>query len=431
MKKLVFILIIAIWNASLAQSNKEGGLAFPFLKIGVGARNQAMGNIGAGLGDDIYTIYYNPAGLARLYGKELSFMHDEWVQDINHGFLGFSQPFLKGVFGISFEYINYGSFERRDEFGVLVPGKFTPYNIVATTAYGEGVLKCLSLGFAIKAIREGIDYEKTSAYAFDMGLLYQITNRLNWGLVFQNIGSDIKGFPLPFNITSGISYRLNRVLLAGDVFLPRYSKPKIGLGLECFYSRVLALRTGLRCGGNSPGSGFSIGTGLRLEELDFDYAWVPYGDLGNTHRIQITYRLPKKPLLVPKPPPVPEVPVVPEVEMVPPVAEEKLDTNPPLVDVYVSPQILVGSVTFSIKGEDREGPIKDWILYIKGEKSRLCITFSGKGQPPPYLVWEGKDREGRRVKEGYYYYTLRVEDISFNFAYTPLKRFEVEGEKAF
>jgi len=49
---------------------------------------------------------------------------------------------------------------------------------------------------------------------------------------------------------------------------------------------MLALRAGYRTG-QDIGSGMSAEVGLRIGKIDLDYAYVPYGDLGNTHRISL------------------------------------------------------------------------------------------------------------------------------------------------
>ena len=32
---------------------------------------------------------------------------------------------------------------------------------------------------------------------------------------------------------------------------------------------------------------FSCGIGIKIEKIDFDYAFLPYGELGTTHRISL------------------------------------------------------------------------------------------------------------------------------------------------
>ena len=52
-----------------------------FNNMGVGARGCGMANAFTGIADDVYTIYYNPAGLVRINGKELALEVEEKVYD--------------------------------------------------------------------------------------------------------------------------------------------------------------------------------------------------------------------------------------------------------------------------------------------------------------------------------------------------------------
>ncbi|MBN1638193.1 MAG: UPF0164 family protein, partial [Ignavibacteriales bacterium] len=61
-------------------TNKVGTTAANFLKIGAGARAIGMGGAYTALSDDIYSVYYNPAGIARTEGTgQVSFNHAEWL----------------------------------------------------------------------------------------------------------------------------------------------------------------------------------------------------------------------------------------------------------------------------------------------------------------------------------------------------------------
>jgi len=64
-------------------------------------------------------------------------------------------------------------------------------------------------------------------------------------------------------------------------------------GLEWRPVEVLALRAGYRSdlSRHLPGpSGLTMGVGLRLWRQEFDYAWVPVGDLGNVQYFSLLIR---------------------------------------------------------------------------------------------------------------------------------------------
>ena len=53
-----------------------------FLKIGVGAKAIGMGESQVADADDLYAIYWNPAGLAQLQRPQLGLMHNEWFDGL-------------------------------------------------------------------------------------------------------------------------------------------------------------------------------------------------------------------------------------------------------------------------------------------------------------------------------------------------------------
>ena len=74
-KKFIFALLL-LSQVVMAQG-KAGSL---FLAINPGARANAMGEAHIGIANDVYSTYYNPAGLSNLQGMEASFMHTSYLQ---------------------------------------------------------------------------------------------------------------------------------------------------------------------------------------------------------------------------------------------------------------------------------------------------------------------------------------------------------------
>jgi len=72
------------------------------------------------------------------------------------------------------------------------------------------------------------------------------------------------------------------------------------MGAEYRASHFIALRAGY-AGSHTESSGIRAGIGLRHKDLSFDYAFSPYGDLGMTHRYELTMRFgTNRPLLTPE-----------------------------------------------------------------------------------------------------------------------------------
>jgi hypothetical protein len=71
-------------------------------------------------------------------------------------------------------------------------------------------------------------------------------------------------------------------------------------GLEYWIAPVLALRAGFT-GTSQEGNGVRAGLGLKIRDLSFDYAYSNYGDLGMSHRYEVSWRFGTiHPLLTPE-----------------------------------------------------------------------------------------------------------------------------------
>jgi hypothetical protein len=301
-----------------------GTTSATFLKLGAGARASAMGGAFTAVAYDPYAIYWNPAALASLEGeKNIGFFHNDHFQGLKQEFMLYTAPaeglaFLKrrelraGVWGAGLDYFyTPKDMERRsgaNESDPLAPisvseGKFGAYDLALSAGYGWKYRKDLSLGFAIKAIRQSIDTKTGASAALDLGLL----GDFNWlgedftaGLSVQNLGPGIKfiskSYDLPLVFKAGLSSRLpgSGALVALEADKPIDNYPSFILGAEYPLAAKLALRAGYKYRhlGNELGawSGFSAGAGFTFGVFSFDYAFSPFGELGNSHRFSLNAR---------------------------------------------------------------------------------------------------------------------------------------------
>jgi hypothetical protein len=76
-----------------------------------------------------------------------------------------------------------------------------------------------------------------------------------------------------------------------DVNQPLDNDLNMGLGVEYKIMGIVNLRAGYRyaLGGNDLGtaSGLRAGLGVEIRDYSFDYAFVPYGELGQAHRVSL------------------------------------------------------------------------------------------------------------------------------------------------
>ncbi|MDD5131544.1 MAG: PorV/PorQ family protein [bacterium] len=282
---LILILTSAVWAASTGAA---------FLKIGAGARPSALGGNYVGLADDVNAVNWNPGGLGFLQEKELSAMYASWLADMNYEFASYAQPFSSGlVLGGSIVMLQSGEMEKRSETREKL-GTFSATDTCGTLALAKKINEKVALGASIKVINQKIDDESTTGMAVDLGALVKTSiDNLNVGIALRNLGPQMKfiseGYDLPLTLAAGINYSLSKINLTSD--LNYYdSKMTIGVGMEYKVINALVLDLGYKAGKDDKLDGLagvSAGLGFNINKINLSYAWVPYGELSDTHRISL------------------------------------------------------------------------------------------------------------------------------------------------
>ncbi|MFH1897499.1 MAG: PorV/PorQ family protein [Candidatus Desantisbacteria bacterium] len=309
-----------------------------FLKIGAGARATGMGEAFCGLADDMYAMYWNPAGLGQINGSQFGATHLSYLTGINQEQIGFAKRMgtktaARGAtsFGLNISHLMANNFERTDKDGNRICGKFDAANTCLGLSLSRRLSSNFFLGMNMKGIYMSMENEKATAYAGDIGMLWRISRGLRLGLNAQNIGTDVKfiekGYPLPLNIKAGIGYSLGGMNLAVDINKTRGVDSNIHAGVEYLLAQTLALRAGIKnevasdTHGKKNGmtTGITTGMGLRIGGIQLDYAYIPYGDLDITHRVSLSVK--RMPSMSEKP----EAKPLPE--MLPPPVESETKTT--------------------------------------------------------------------------------------------------------
>jgi len=298
------------------------GTGASFLKMDVGAKGAAMGGAYTALTNDATSIYWNPAGLAQIKQPECNFMHNKWFSNINYEFLAAAYPTENLTFAISFAYLYMDEIkeivkdtEGRGNGRYWETGKvFTAEDIALSVAFAQALEENLFIGTNFKYINEGIADESASGWAMDLGILFKPANKLRFGFVIQNLGPKMKfikdEFSLPLTYRTGIAYQIGeKINLALEIDKTKDEKLDACAGMELWFGNWLVLRFSGRTKsddklGKFKGlpTGLTVGSGFNLgRSATLDYAYVPYGDLGDTHRISIAMKLgQEKQLSLPK-----------------------------------------------------------------------------------------------------------------------------------
>jgi hypothetical protein len=152
-----------------------------------------------------------------------------------------------------------------------------------------------------KVIEGKIADVSARAYAADLGLLYKPSEPLAISATVQNLGSKLTfnshGDSLPAAYHLGAAYRWGRHWLAPSEGVYSGSGLLSGhFGGEWRPISFIALRAGYKTETTkalSPIAGLTVGLGMHLLGQEFAYAWLPYGDLGNSQYFSLLLRFGK------------------------------------------------------------------------------------------------------------------------------------------
>jgi len=166
----------------------------------------------------------------------------------------------------------------------------------AALGWGKQWLPRFSAGAVVKYNQQTLGSQTYSAFAVDLGLLWNPFNHLNLGLTYSNLGTVVAGSLLDSVWRVGASYDVDKNLLVAvstDLKLGGFNRQQ--MGAEYYIIPDVAVRAGYihnfteyKLDGLT---GLTAGLGVGIvKNMVFDYAFVPYGDLGNSHRLSITYK---------------------------------------------------------------------------------------------------------------------------------------------
>jgi len=288
-----------------------GASGAQFLEIEPGARPAGMGYAFAAVADDPNAVYYNPAGLGNLKHIEATGMEDQYFQGVNYDFAALAVPISRlakdsnanyGVAAASIYNLTVGGIPQRGTTETLSPeGTFSSQDYAYAMSYAYALGDSgLSLGGTVKIVQSDLDGYNASGEAFDAGALYR-KDKLSLAAGVRDLGPGY-GFagqtdPLPRTWFLGAAY----VILPGwtaavEGDFPRDADPSYSFGTEYSYAFTKKISGSLRGGyasQNVDGGGYAgatVGGGLGYGGVRFDFAFVPFGDLGNEYQYSLTMR---------------------------------------------------------------------------------------------------------------------------------------------
>ena len=345
MKKIVFVFIgLALLTYEGAFAQIGGRHVYDFLTLSPSARIVALGGVNIStLDNDINLAAQNPGLLNDSMHKHVSLTWSNYLTDIKYGYAAYAHHFEKlGTFHAGVQFLNYGTLQGADVFGNLTnefsAGEYAVY-LGAARAW-----KRFSYGANLKFISSTLGPGFNSAgIAMDIGGSYYSKSRLfSAGVVAKNIGTQLSTYvgsasrePLPFEIQAGISNKLKYMplrfsLTASNldqldlIYQDPNAEPQFDLAgneipvknqtidgifrhfvfsTEFLLGRSLRLRAGYNhlrrqeLSSETRGglTGFSMGIGIRVKKIIFDYGFSSYGvnSRFQAHQFSLAYNLQK------------------------------------------------------------------------------------------------------------------------------------------
>lgn len=296
-----------------------------FEETGAGARAPGLGDAFTALADDVYSVHYNPAGLAQLDGPELGVAYARLYEGLSDGSeigtsqLAYAHPLpggRRGTLGLGWERfslsglyteqtlaLSYGRgvLDRADG-GRLLAGVNVKQlsRSFGSTAEAANACRGLNCGQGVDPLLSGSN--SRSALDADVGLLYRFPKDLLVGLSIKHLLSPNVAFSGTDNversIDAGLAYKTLWMSLVGELKLGRSSAGSTKRDMVVAAERFLAtpnygqfgLRGALGVGGDD-WKRLTVGGSYRISKVQFDYAFlIPVGGVrgqSGSHRMAL------------------------------------------------------------------------------------------------------------------------------------------------
>ena len=315
------LMLTALCSLVVAQDDDDLGTdklaqtGMKFLSFSPDARAAALGDAITAKTGGASSLFYNPAGMARLEGMNVVVGQTQWIADISYNAVGFAYASNAGVLGFSMLNVDYGDIQgtirSTDDAGYVDTDMFKPSASVLGLGYAFAPTDRFSVGLHIKFANEDLgtahltsessDAGKTSedlkmnTTAFDFGLMYQMDwKNLAIAMSARNFSESLKyaeeQFELPLTFRMGVSADMAENLSVSVVNeRPRDYFTTYRLGVEYSLMNLLDIRAGYVT--PSDEAGINLGVGFKLAGLGVDVSYTDFGVFDSVMRFGVQYTL--------------------------------------------------------------------------------------------------------------------------------------------
>ena len=301
-KMAVLFLLAVLWIISPQTVHSEEYRAWTgeFMRMGAGARAMGMGNAYSAVEGDIYSSYFNPAGLSSLQSRQMSFSFRYLTMDRMFRYFAIGSPIGPDA-GFALSWINAGTDDitGRDLNGNPTGSLHDDRNAFTVT-FSKYINKFISIGLNSKLAYWKLENDDAKSFGFDIGILLRPYRNLTTSFVVRDARSrftwkskrweknisDAGGQPMekedtfPVYYTAGAAYNTlkDKLLVSSTIEYIEDNPLGLNFGVSYVYNKKFILRTGIYHYTSSDeldSGAFTAGFSLKVtESINFDYAYT-------------------------------------------------------------------------------------------------------------------------------------------------------------
>jgi hypothetical protein len=333
-KKILISIFLLFCTVNYGQIG--GKSVYQFLNMITSPRQAALGGKVITIFDeDVNQAHFNPATINPEMDNHLAVNYGNYLGAVTYGTAAYAYTYDRHIqtFYAGVNYVNYGKFDGYDEIGNQTTS-FTGSDIALSLGYSYNVpYSNFYFGANAKLISSTLESYTSYGGAVDFGALFiDQNNDVNWALVVRNFGTQITTYSgtqekLPLEVLAGVSQEVENVPICWHLTIENlqqwniaFSNPNraigsidgsatqekisfmnnalrhVVFGIELFPKKSFNLRLGynfrraeeLRVVDQRNFSGISLGFGLKMGKLKFNYSHSRYSLAGNTSLFGLT-----------------------------------------------------------------------------------------------------------------------------------------------
>ncbi len=241
-----------------------------------GARPLGMGGAFSAVSDDLNSLWWNPAGLARLERKAFTSMDSKLfgLEELKYNSLGYGQALGNhGTLGVGWQGFG-GDLYKED---------------ILTISYASSYFSRVPLGLNLRNLKLKIEGAgEAETWGVDLGALWNWGEKTRVGFFARNINSpEIAGEQIEKRLSLGLAFwPFENLILAVDLNEEEGHSSWFSFGQELRVTPHFFLRAGIQTDPSRLAGGF----GARWGFSQIDYAYFSHSVLGATHQFSLTLR---------------------------------------------------------------------------------------------------------------------------------------------